>query len=186
MITFRYHIVSIVSVFLALAVGVALGGGPLKGEVDNTLVEQVKTDRAAKADLTAQIAGLRASNTFTDEFATTVAATLVGTTLKGRTVTLVVLPTAAQADVKGAAELIGVAGGTVGGTAAGRRPPRGPVREAAGRGARPAAREPGQGAHGGSGRRPLRADGRPAGARLRHRRTRGRPPTAPPRPSWPG
>ena len=35
-ISFRYHIVSIVSVFLALAVGVALGGGPLKGEVDNT------------------------------------------------------------------------------------------------------------------------------------------------------
>ena len=31
MINFRYHIVSIVSVFLALAIGVALGGGPLKG-----------------------------------------------------------------------------------------------------------------------------------------------------------
>ena len=45
MISFRYHIVSIVSVFLALAVGVALGGGPLKGEVDNTLVSQVQTDR---------------------------------------------------------------------------------------------------------------------------------------------
>ncbi len=116
MITFRYHIVSIVSVFLALAVGVALGGGPLKGEVDNTLVEQVKNDRAVKADLTAQIAGLRTSNTFTDEFASTVAPTLVGDTLKGRTVTLLVLPTAAQADVKGVAELIGVAGGTVGGT----------------------------------------------------------------------
>ena len=55
MISFRYHIVSIVSVFLALAVGVALGGGPLKGEVDNTLVDQVKTDRAAKAALEAQI-----------------------------------------------------------------------------------------------------------------------------------
>ena len=40
MISFRYHIVSIVSVFLALAVGIALGGGPLKGEVDNTLVDQ--------------------------------------------------------------------------------------------------------------------------------------------------
>ncbi len=39
MITFRYHIVSLVSVFLALAIGIALGGGPLKGEVDNTLVE---------------------------------------------------------------------------------------------------------------------------------------------------
>ena len=48
-ISFRYHIVSIVSVFLALAVGIALGGGPLKGEVDNTLVDQVKADRQTKA-----------------------------------------------------------------------------------------------------------------------------------------
>ena len=48
MISFRYHIVSIVSLFLALAVGVALGGGPLKGEVDNTLVEQVEAVRQAR------------------------------------------------------------------------------------------------------------------------------------------
>ena len=49
-ISFRYHIVSIVSVFLALAVGVALGGGPLKGEVDNTLVEQVRPTGERKAE----------------------------------------------------------------------------------------------------------------------------------------
>jgi hypothetical protein len=115
-ISFRYHIVSIVSVFLALAIGVALGGGPLKGEVDNTLVDQVKTDRQAKADLEAQITGLRSSNTFTDEFATTVAPGLIGDTLKGRVVTLVVLPTAQQADVTALKDLIGVAGGSVGGT----------------------------------------------------------------------
>ena len=41
MITFRYHIVSLVSVFLALAIGIALGGGPLKGEVDNSLVKEL-------------------------------------------------------------------------------------------------------------------------------------------------
>jgi hypothetical protein len=115
-ISFRYHIVSIVSVFLALAIGVALGGGPLKGEVDSTLVEQVKTDRAAKTDLEAQVSGLRAANTFTDDFATTVAPGLVADTLKGRVVTLVVLPTAQQAEVAGLTDLIGVAGGTVGGT----------------------------------------------------------------------
>ena len=116
MISFRYHIVSIVSVFLALAVGVALGGGPLKGEVDNTLVEQVKTDRAAKVELQSQITSLRSGNTFNDEFAATVAPSLIGDKLKGRAVTLVVLPTAAQSDVDGLTDLIGVAGGTVGGT----------------------------------------------------------------------
>lgn len=116
MISFRYHIVSIVSVFLALAIGVALGGGPLKGEVDNTLVDQVKTDRKAKSDLEAQISGLRSSNTFTDDFAKTVAPGLIGNTLRGRVVTLVVLPTAQQTDVAALTNLVGVAGGTVGGT----------------------------------------------------------------------
>jgi hypothetical protein len=115
-ISFRYHIVSIVSVFLALAIGVALGGGPLKGEVDNTLVDQVKTDRQAKAALEAQITGLRSSNKFTDQFASTVAPTLIGDTLKGRVVTMVVLPTAQQSDVASLSDLVGVAGGTVGGT----------------------------------------------------------------------
>ena len=105
MISFRYHIVSIVSVFLALAVGVALGGGPLKGEVDNTLVEQVKTDRAAKVELESQITSLRSGNTFNDEFAATVAPSLIGDKLNGRAVTLVVLPTAAQSDVDGLTDL---------------------------------------------------------------------------------
>ena len=116
MISFRYHIVSIVSVFLALAIGIALGGGPLKGEVDNTLVSQVQTDRQTKLALQAQIAGLRSSNTFTDDFATTVAPQLLGNTLRGRVVTLVALPTAAQSDVSALNGLVGVAGGTVGGT----------------------------------------------------------------------
>ena len=116
MISFRYHIVSIVSVFLALAVGVALGGGPLKGEVDNTLVEQVEADRKAKADLRGQIAALGAGNGFTDDFATQAAPSLVGGALDGRTVTLLVLPGAEQSTVTSLTELVEAAGGAVGGT----------------------------------------------------------------------
>ena len=33
MIDFRYHLVSLVSVFLALAVGIVLGAGPLKDTI---------------------------------------------------------------------------------------------------------------------------------------------------------
>ena len=116
MISFRYHIVSIVSVFLALAVGVALGGGPLKGEVDNTLVEQVEADRRAKADLRAQIAALGAGNAFSDDFATRVAPELVGGALEGRPVTLLVLPGAEETAVTSLTELVEAAGGSVGGT----------------------------------------------------------------------
>ena len=116
MISFRYHIVSIVSVFLALAIGVALGGGPLKGEVDNTLVEQVQADRERKTELQEEINALRTTNEFSDEFADTIAPGLVGGTLKGRSVTLVVLPTAQQAEVSALGDMVVTAGGSVGGT----------------------------------------------------------------------
>jgi hypothetical protein len=115
-ISFRYHIVSIVSVFLALAIGVALGGGPLKGKVDNTLVDQVKSDRQVKSRLQNEIASLRGSNAFTDDFAATVAPKVLGGTLRGRVVTLVVLPTARETDVAGLKNMVALAGGTVGGT----------------------------------------------------------------------
>ncbi|MGZ6745756.1 MAG: copper transporter [Nocardioides sp.] len=116
MISFRYHIVSIVSVFLALAIGVALGGGPLKGEVDNTLVDQVKADRVAKADLQSQISSLKATGSFEDKFAETVAPSLLGGSLKGHVVDVLVLPTASQSDVTALTDFVAKAGGTVGGT----------------------------------------------------------------------
>ncbi|MFP5253096.1 MAG: copper transporter [Actinomycetes bacterium] len=116
MISFRYHIVSIVSVFLALAVGVALGGGPLNREVDNTLVEQVQADRIRKTELRAQIAALSDSNQFGDEFAETIAPGLVGGILKDRTVSFLVLPGAQQREVAALGEMVEVAGGEVGGT----------------------------------------------------------------------
>jgi hypothetical protein len=114
-ISFRYHIVSIVSVFLALAVGVALGGGPLKGEVDNTLVQQVEADRRAKADLRSQIAALEAGNAFADDFAVRVAPTLLDGSLEGRPVTLLVLPGAEESSINSLTGMVEDAGGSVGG-----------------------------------------------------------------------
>ena len=116
MISFRYPIVSIVSVFLALAVGVALGGGPLRGEVDNTLVEQVEADRKAKADLRGQISALGAGNDFTDQFASEVAPQLVGGALEERPVTLLVLPGAEESVVSSLSELVQASGGSVSAT----------------------------------------------------------------------
>ena len=116
MISFRYHIVSIVSVFLALAIGVALGGGPLKGEVDNTLVEQVESDRKAKAGLQAEILALEATNEFSDTFARTAAPGLINAAVQGRVVTMVVLPGASQDTVTSIGGFVTQAGGTVGGT----------------------------------------------------------------------
>ncbi len=116
MISFRYHIVSIVSVFLALAIGVALGGGPLEGEVDKTLAEQAEQDRRVMADLRSQVAALEGGNRFTDEFASSVAPRVLAESLQGRPVSLLVLPGAEDQTVSSLAELVEVAGGTVSGT----------------------------------------------------------------------
>ena len=41
MIDFRYHVVSLVSVFLALAVGIVLGAGPLNEGISTGITDQV-------------------------------------------------------------------------------------------------------------------------------------------------
>lgn len=114
MISFRYHVVSIVAVLLALAAGVVLGGGPLRGGA-TALAGQTADDRGS-ARLEAEVEGLRAGDRFADDFATSVAPGLLARTLRGRVVTLVALPTAGQADVTAIAGLVEVAGGQVGGS----------------------------------------------------------------------
>jgi hypothetical protein len=54
-IDFRYHLVSLISVFLALAVGIALGAGPLEQSIGNTLTGQVDQLRTERADLRSQL-----------------------------------------------------------------------------------------------------------------------------------
>lgn len=53
MIDFRYHLVSLISVFLALAVGIILGAGPLQNAIGDQLTDQVealRTERTALRD----------------------------------------------------------------------------------------------------------------------------------------
>jgi hypothetical protein len=113
-ISFRYHVVSIVSVLFALAVGVALGAGPLRGQPDSTRVDQVAADRQARNDLSGQVETLRRAGAFDDAFATSVSPGLLRGSLRGHEVSVVVLPTAVTADVSALTRLVGVAGGRVG------------------------------------------------------------------------
>jgi hypothetical protein len=50
-IDFRYHIVSLISVFLALAVGIILGAGPLQGAIGEQLTGQVEQLRVERNEL---------------------------------------------------------------------------------------------------------------------------------------
>jgi hypothetical protein len=114
--SFRYHVVSLVSVLLALAVGVVLGSGPLRGEADDTPVGRVSGDRQAATDTPARVEALRRSVRVGDDFAAGVAPGLLRSRLSGHQVTLVALPGADEGEMTGLVRLVAAAGGRVGGT----------------------------------------------------------------------
>lgn len=92
MIDFRYHLVSLVSVFLALAVGIVLGAGPLKDPIDATIKNDVESLRAEKDGLKQELDRLDSSQQHRDDFLDEISPVLVGQRLSGRSVALVVLP----------------------------------------------------------------------------------------------
>lgn len=116
MIDFRYHLVSIVSIFLALAVGIALGAGPLKGTLSNTIDNEISSLRSDKAKLNSQ---LDAANQATDQRDAFIAATnpqLLAGRLAGEVVDLVVLPGTDGSLVKDTTATMSSSGAKVGAT----------------------------------------------------------------------
>lgn len=94
MIDFRYHLVSLVSVFLALAVGVVLGAGPLRGEVSDRLNDSLTELRAEKNQLREELNVAQGGNSNRDKFLGEVTPALLGNRLTGRRVALIELPNA--------------------------------------------------------------------------------------------
>lgn len=92
LVDFRYHLVSLISVFFALAIGIILGAGPLQNSIGNALHGQVNNLRTAnetlKAENEAQVQQLDAQAQAFEELAPG----LISDTLTGRGVALVVLP----------------------------------------------------------------------------------------------
>lgn len=108
MISYRHHVVSLVAVFLALAVGVALGGGPLS--------ELGRDARATSATTRHEQQQARRTVGFGDQFATAAAPTLYAGRLKDHPVSIVTLPGADGGVVSSLAAQVEQAGGTVTGT----------------------------------------------------------------------
>ena len=113
MVTLRYHLVSLVAVFLALALGIALGST----SVSQRLLSVVAGDRdnlTQQIDqLTAQRGDLEASQRAANSFAASVAPAVVSGQLDQRKVVLVLAPDADPADRDAVRELISHAGGTI-------------------------------------------------------------------------
>lgn len=110
MIDFRYHLVSIIAIFFALAAGIALGAGPLKPGVDSALSEQTNQLRTENQDLRDQVSALNRAAAYEDAFDAAVAGDLLEGTLSGQRVVTVVLPGAGEDTVNGVKERLTVAG----------------------------------------------------------------------------
>ncbi len=115
MIDFRYHLVSIVSIFLALAVGIVLGAGPLQQQLGQTLTNQVSQLRRDKADLRSQLDAQQQKLDAADTFAAATSRELVGSRLGGRSVVLVVLPGADSSVADDLTAMLRSSGATVNG-----------------------------------------------------------------------
>ncbi|HEU4676116.1 MAG TPA: copper transporter [Motilibacteraceae bacterium] len=113
MIDFRYHVVSIIAIFMALAVGIVLGSGPLKGPIDNTLQQQLEQLRTDRNDLRTQLAQSKGRLDYDDAVVAQVAPQVLAGRLAERRVALVLLP-AADGDLADAtATAVRQAGATV-------------------------------------------------------------------------
>lgn len=77
MIDFRYHLVSIVAVFLALGIGVLMGSAVLGENIVANLESQLKTIRATNEDHRQTILDLEQQISFDDEFANEVQPILI-------------------------------------------------------------------------------------------------------------
>jgi hypothetical protein len=111
-VDFRYHLVSIIAVFLALAIGIVVGTTALNGYVVDDLRSRNGAVIRDKRSLEAEVRDLRNQVSKRDQFATTVGPAAVAGTLTGERVLLVTTPGASGDVVKQLTELIGRAGGT--------------------------------------------------------------------------
>lgn len=113
MVNFRYHLVSLIAVFLALAIGVVLGAGPLQAALNR------KDEGAVSAEqLSAELEAASSALSQSDQFIWDVGEEVLPGTLDHSTVALVLLPGAgadAQLPVQRGLE---TAGATVAATVA--------------------------------------------------------------------
>ena len=113
MIDFRYHLVSLFSVFLALAVGIVLGAGPLKAPIGQSLQDQVQALREDRDNLRADLDKSREETSSLNEFVEANAPDLINGKMRDHTVSIIRAEEAAGADVRGLEQQLTAAGAEV-------------------------------------------------------------------------
>ncbi|MEI2777844.1 MAG: copper transporter [Tetrasphaera sp.] len=113
MIDFRYHVVSLAAVLIALAVGIVLGAGPLKNGISEQLNNQVVQLRKDKDGLRAQLDTATKANATHESFELARLPELVAGKLTGTEVVLLTLPQAGSNLVSTTDATLAAAGATI-------------------------------------------------------------------------
>jgi hypothetical protein len=118
LIDFRYHLVSIIAVFLALAIGIAVGAVEVSPHVASKLNSESQNAEKRNAALFAQNIQLKQQISADNAFAQAASGSLLGHLLVGQKVVLVTAPGADTTTVKGISSALIEAGATLTGTVA--------------------------------------------------------------------
>lgn len=113
MIDFKYHVVSIVAVFLALAVGIVLGTNVLSGDVLQNLKTQTSDLRKQAQDLRTQNQEQQNQIASDENFAATLEPTVIADRLAGSRIVVVSVPDAPKAVRDRAVKTLTAAGAIV-------------------------------------------------------------------------
>jgi hypothetical protein len=114
-INFRYHVVSLTAVFLALAIGLVVGTAALNGPVADTLKDRVDALSKDNSNYRDQANQYREELNRTQDFATEVSPALLNGKLANRKILVVVLPSG-QDYADGVTGMLQVAGARITGT----------------------------------------------------------------------
>jgi hypothetical protein len=111
-INFRYHVVSLTAVFLALAIGLVVGTAALNGPVSENLRNNLAALNKDNNVRREQVNKLNDEVNRNQEFAGQIAPMLLGGKLAGRKVAVVALP-GTEEPVEGVVKMLTVAGATI-------------------------------------------------------------------------
>jgi hypothetical protein len=112
-INFRYHVVSLTAVFLALAVGLVLGTAALNGTLTDNLHDQVTSLSKSNEQLRGSLKHADQSANDREQYLEQVAPRLLAGTLAGKRVLVLTLPDADSKQISGTVEKLGFAGAKV-------------------------------------------------------------------------
>jgi len=112
LINFRYHIVSLMAVFIALSVGIAVGVS-LSPSVDQGLLQQAAQDRKQVAELRAELDRRKSLDDYRTAYDEEVGLAVTAGELSGQRVAMVIMPEAPDDVLRSISDAVVGAGGTV-------------------------------------------------------------------------